>query len=88
MEIRETAIKAGSVKIVLANHTDMMQATERLEFEIPLTGLKDPRLPEHDLGPLEDRHLAKIQVATLRYVRSAITDEAERIGGLLRRMLG
>jgi hypothetical protein len=88
MQILETTLKASAVKIVLANNRDPSLATEKMDFEIPLTGLRDPREKDAPLGPLEDRHLATIQVAALRYVRNAITDEAQRLSGLLDQMHG
>jgi hypothetical protein len=89
MRIVETVLKASTVRIVLANNQDPALASERMDFEIPLTGLKEPRERDaRSLGALEYRHLATIQVAALRYARSAITVEADRLSNLLRQSSG
>ena len=80
MQLIETSISEKSVMMRLANDAAKENATELLEFVVPLEPLMlDERNP---LGNPGKRHLASVQRAALRYVQDAIYEEMQRLSAL------
>src|SRR5205823_911958 len=81
LAIIETTISDSTIRMRLADNADPSAATEWVEFVVPLAPLTLPTVGGQDvpLGPAEDRRLATIRLAALRYVRDAIGAETQRL---------
>ena len=81
MKLVETKISETAVHMRYADNTDSAQATEWIDFQVPIAGLIafDQRTP---LGNVEERHLAETHLAALRHVRELIGAEAQRLSRL------
>ena len=79
MHIIETSITAKSVRVTLADITDMESATARVELMFSVEALKDPTERGDPLGQPEVRLLGEIQGAALLHARAAIDSEIRRL---------
>ena len=81
----ETTISGATIRMRLANHSDPLKATEWVELCVPTDrklSLQNAYGQENPLGDLRSRRLAAIQLAVLRYVRDAISEETQRLASL------
>ncbi len=77
LKLIETSVTEEFVTLRLADETDEDEATESVEFEVPLDVLKLPTASgEVPLGDARKRYLASIQVAALCYMRDALNEVA------------
>jgi hypothetical protein len=86
MKLIATTISDTSVHMRYADSHDPMNATQWIDFQVPLAELMLP--DDHVEVPLEDpetRYLGAIRLAALRYARKAIDVETRRLSGLLDR---
>lgn len=76
MQIVETTILETKIRIRIADQADLDEATQWIEFEIPLAPLKttDQR-GTRPLGNLGEQYLSVIRTAALLYVREIIDAE-------------
>lgn len=77
-----TNISAGSVRMRFADHPEPAQATEWLDFQVPLVELDDPSDPRRKIGNVETQLIAELRLAALRYVREIVGDETQRLSAL------
>ncbi len=84
----ETTISESAIRIRMADNSNQDLATEWVDISVPLSAPLG--LPNSNggsdiaLGSLATRQFASIQLAVLRYVRDAIAQETQRLGGLAR----
>jgi hypothetical protein len=82
MKLVETKISETAIYMRYADNPDTTRATQWIDFQIPLDGLKVPgRGGERVLGNIEDQYFGSIHLAALRQVRETITAETQRISG-------
>ena len=82
----QTTISESAIQMRLANDPDPAKASVWIDFAIPIGDhlmVPTPNGTFH-LGDIHTRQLSTIQLAALRYVRDAIGEETQRLGGLSR----
>jgi hypothetical protein len=85
MKLIETIVSATSVRMRYSNDEDAAQATQWIDFQVPIADLKGP--DQHNpLGDIECRYLAEIRLVALRYAREVIGVETQRLSNLAGRI--
>lgn len=79
LQLLLTNVSQNHVRMRYANHADPAQATEWLDFQVPLKSLADPEIPQNPLGNVETALVAEVRLAALRYAREAIVAETQRL---------
>lgn len=77
MELIETTISGTTVSMHYADNTDPEQATQWIEFSVPIASLR--ATSGSDLGEIDGYYVAQVREAALRYVRDIITAETQRL---------
>lgn len=80
MKLTETTIYPAAIRMRFADHADATKATEWIDFQVPLAGLKRPNDPaEKAMTDPELQFVSEVRLAALRYVRGIIGDETQRL---------
>ena len=80
MQLIETTVTETSVLMRFADNADRSQATEWIDFAVPVAGLTlQGQNGDIPLGDIQMRHLASIRLAALRHARGVIGDEIHRL---------
>jgi hypothetical protein len=85
MKLIKTTVSETTVRMRFADQSDAAEATQWVDFQVPLGDLRSPKGQE-ELGDPETRYLAEIRLVALRFVRDAIDAETRRLAGLANRI--
>lgn len=75
MNLIETTISEKSVRMRYANNADPIEATEWIEIQVPISGLKTNA--DNTVDDPQTKRLAIIQRAALRYVQEILSGESQ-----------
>ena len=84
MKLLETTLTETTVRMRYADHADVSKASQWLEFQVPLAGMRLPLSHgEEEFGDDPDiRLLAEVRLAALRSLRLLIGEETRRLSQL------
>jgi hypothetical protein len=81
MTLVKTTISATDIRMRYADHANSKEATEWIDFQVPLEQLMIPDSGgDNPVGDPELRFLGSVDQAALRYVRELISAEIQRLG--------
>jgi hypothetical protein len=75
MNLIETTISEKSVRMRYADNSDPIKATEWIDVQVPVSGLKTSA--DNAVGDPQIKRLAIIQRAALRYVQEILSGESQ-----------
>lgn len=75
----QTSFSAEAVRMRYANHPDPARATAWIDFQVPVSELRDPQNRQLGLGNLEALLIGEFRLAALRHAREALAAETQRL---------
>jgi hypothetical protein len=79
MQLVQTSFSEGFVHIRYANHADPARSTEWIDFQAPISELRDPQNRQMGLGNLDTLLIGEFRLAALRHAREALAAETQRL---------
>jgi hypothetical protein len=83
MKLIQTTISETTVRLRYADNEDAAKATQWMDFQFPLSDLRNPEDPTRPLGHPRVRFLAEVERSALRHARGVIGEETKRLSDLL-----